>query len=140
MVARPDAVDGLVEDPLAGGDLERRPAVLAAADEDVVEPPEGPVPVGDERILGRGGLAGLARMDALPRVAIADARAVQRLAARDEADVRGVGVGGEVARENDVDVSLADQLLEEAHRREGLQLALALKLPARDVVREAKRG
>jgi hypothetical protein len=44
VVARPDAVDRLVEDPLARRDLQRRPLVLAAADEDVVDPPEGPVP------------------------------------------------------------------------------------------------
>src|SRR5438094_10230711 len=79
VIARPDAVHGVVEDPLARGDLECRPAVLPAADKNVVDPPKRPVPVGDERIVGREGLARLAGMHALPRVAVTDARAVQGL-------------------------------------------------------------
>jgi hypothetical protein len=53
-------------------------------------------------------------MHAFPRISVADARAVQGLTPRDEADVGGLRVGGEVAGEDDVRVTDADELFEEA--------------------------
>src|SRR5215211_1329311 len=81
VVAGPDAVHRLVEDALAAGDLQRRPAVLAAADEHVVEAPERPVPVPDQRVGRRERLPPLVAVRALPGIPVADARPVERLPA-----------------------------------------------------------
>ena len=80
-------------------------------------------------------------MHAFPSISVADARAVQGLAPRDEADVGSLRFGREVAGENDVRVACADELFEEARRGECLELALALEieLPVRNVVREHER-
>src|SRR5215211_3473872 len=97
MIAAPGAVDRFVEDALARRDLERRATVLPAADQDVVDPLERLIPVGHVRVLRGEGVARLARVRALPGVAVTDAHPVQRLLAGPEADAGRVWRGVEVA-------------------------------------------
>src|SRR5215218_275690 len=139
MVARPHAALGLVEEALAGDDVERGP-VLDAAHHDVVDPAAQlprPLAAGYERVSRRESVAGIFRVGALPGVPVTDARTVQRLAAGPEAHAGGVGGGVEVAgQDHMVHLSLLHQLFDEARGRHGLQLALALeaKLPRGVVV------
>src|SRR5207248_774235 len=124
VVARPNALEGSIEDPFAGRDLQGRPLVLAAADEDVVDSPEGPVTADHDRGLGRERVPGVAGVHALPGVAIADARAAERLPPCPEARARGLGVSVEVGGDDYVPRSVGGQLVEEACRGDCLKLAL----------------
>src|SRR5215207_8839829 len=99
VVAGPDAVNRLVQDPLAAGDLQGR-AVGAAADHDVVDPPaplQRHLADPDEAVVGGEGVPGLARVARFPGVLVADAGAVQGLAAGPEPDAGCVRGGVEVA-------------------------------------------
>src|SRR5207248_7796335 len=81
-------------------------------------------------------VAGLAGMRALPGVAIADADAVERLQAAQEADAGCVRRRVEVAGQDHVSVPFVDELLDPAGGRDRLELALELELqlPRRQVV------
>jgi hypothetical protein len=133
VVARPDAIDGLVEDNLALGNLQGGAAVEAVPDQDVIESSEREVPVGHERVPGHEGLAGLTRMGRLPGVAVADARPLNRLAASPEPDTGRVRIVGEVAGDDDVAVEVWSERLDRSGGLHRLALAddLELELPVR---------
>ena len=73
VVTGPHAIDRFIEETRAGGDFESWPSVVATAHEDVVDPPERPVPVSHQGITWREGVAGMDGMLTLPSVSIADA-------------------------------------------------------------------
>jgi hypothetical protein len=81
VVARPNAVDRLVEHCAAVGDVQAR-TVDAAAYEDVIDPTaelEGHLAGSDQRVRWREGCTGICRMDGRPGVSVADAHLVQGL-------------------------------------------------------------
>jgi hypothetical protein len=141
VVARPDSVDRLVENPLATRDLKRRSFVFAAAHEDVVDPPEGPVPADHDRVVRGEGVTRLARMRALPGVAIADTHALQGLPPGPEPRACGRGIGVQVGGENNVQAASAVEFVQEASGLDRLQLALVgeVQLPARVVEGKEQR-
>ena len=109
--------------------------------EDVVDAPERPVGVEDERVVRRERRAVLTRVGALPGVPVADAVPVERLAAGPEADARGTGVGVHVACHDDVP-AIARECFDCASGGDGLPLSLELeaRLPAREMVDEDQRA
>jgi hypothetical protein len=130
VVARQHALYRLVEDALAGGDVERG-TIVGAADHYVVDPAaqlQRPVAAGHQRVARRERLTGNPRVGALPGVSVADARATQGLQPAPEAHASGVGGGVEVAGQDHVAyLPLAHQFLHEARSRYGLQLAFVLE-------------
>src|SRR5215218_1245690 len=146
VVARQHAVYRLVEDALAGDDLERG-TVAATADHYVVDPAaklQRPVvAAGHQRVARRERVTGNPRVGALPGVPVADARATQGLQPAPEAHASRVGGSVEVAGQDHVaHLPLAQQILYEARGRHSLQLALVLEaqLPQGVVVGEQQRS
>ena len=84
MIARPHTADRFVEDTSARANLKRRSPVRTTPHEDVVDPPERPVPIGHQRIARREGVTRVVGMSALPRISITHAGAVQGLPSRPE--------------------------------------------------------
>src|SRR5437588_4335350 len=136
MVACPHAVNRFVEDTCAGGDLEGGASVITTTYEDVVDPPERPVPISDKRIAGRECVARISGILALPGIPVADARAAQGLTARPEAHTGRLRIGIEVADQHHVQTAPASSLLHEPRGSHGLQFALMLEvqLPIRQAV------
>jgi hypothetical protein len=83
-------------------------------------------------------VARIAWMQALPGVSVANAETVERLPAWPEADAGGVWIGVEIADQHHLRVLVADALLDEPGRRNGLQYALVLivQLPVREMIDE----
>src|SRR5215216_804383 len=146
VVARPHAVYRLVEDALAGGDIERG-TMVAAADHCVVDPAaqlKRPVAAaGHQGVARRERVTGIDGVGALPGVPGADARVTQGLQPAPEAHASRVGGSVEVAGQDHVAyLPLAQQTLYEARGRHSLQLALVLEaqLPRGVMVGEQQRS
>src|SRR5829696_4045374 len=146
VVARPHAVYRLVEDALAGGDLERG-TMVGAADHYVVDTPaqlkRPVVAAAHQRVARRERVTGNPRVGALPGVPVADARITQGLQPAPEAHASRVAGSIEVAgRDHVAYLTLAQQILYEARGCHSLHLALVLEaqLPRGVVVGEQQRS
>src|SRR5579872_6781665 len=128
MVACPHAVHRFVKDTRAGGDGESGSPMIAAAHEDVVNPPERPVPIRHQRIARCEGMAGIAGIRTLPGVPVADACAVQGLPARPEAHAGCAGIGIEITGQRHMLAAAANEFLHEARCGDGLSLALIFEI------------
>src|SRR5215216_2057202 len=105
VVARPHAFYRLVEDALAGRDVERW-TIVAAADHYVVDPAaqlQWPVvAAGHQRVARRERVTGIHGVGAIPGVPVADARVTQGLQPVPEAHARSVGDCVEVTGQDHV--------------------------------------
>src|SRR5215212_7699703 len=115
VVARPHTVYRLVEDALAGGDIERG-TMVAAADHYVVDPAaqlkRPVVAAAHKRVARRERVTGNPRVGALPSVPVADARITQGLQPAPEAHASRVAGSIEVAGQDHVAyLTLAQQIL-----------------------------
>lgn len=132
MITCPDTVNGPIKDHLAGPDGQGWPVVVTAH-EDVVDTPsrlEFPLATlgsRGQRVLGREGVSGFARVSRSPGVAVADTATVEGLCARPVADAGGVRVRIQVARHDDV-CRLRRDVLFEIVGDDG-SLALPIRLP-----------
>jgi hypothetical protein len=125
MIAGPDPVDRFVKDLLTGGDLEGRPTVLPTAYEEVINAPEGPIPIGKshERVLGGERLAWFPWMEAFPDISVANTHATQRLTATPEADAGSIRIGIQVTSQYYMQTCLSSVLFDDPRCVYRLQLA-----------------
>jgi hypothetical protein len=147
MIAGPDAIDRLIKDSSATGNVHRLASMCSKAHEDVVNSPERPVSerahvlddfLFDDRACRSKGMSGVFRMRASPSVAIAYAAVAQGLAAGPKTYTRGVRVCVEVSNQDHLPGGALSLVLDELSCSHGLAFLLALKvqLPMRKMVDE----
>src|SRR5919108_1914505 len=106
MVACPNAIDRFIEDALAGSNRKCWPSMPATADEDIVDPAKGPVPVFHQSVARCERVTWLLGMRALPGVAVTDTHSTQRLSPGPETYACGGRVGVKIAGQHDMHISL----------------------------------